>query len=374
MKTKTITCHDVYNHGASLQAYALQTHLREQGHESQIIDYKPPYLSQHYRLTAISSNRWGRNPIVLLLYILAKLPRRLLRLQRKRAFDRFREQYLTLTAQRYDSNEALKSAQLDADAIIAGSDQIWNSVLPNGRDAAFYLDFAEPSTLKISYAASFAAESVEPGFEGFVADKLKALDQISVRESSGVKLVEQLAGRRAQHVCDPVLLLNAQQWDSLAVPIDEGGYVLVYDFDVNPKIREIAERLAKAKGLKILALNEGLSYASSKYIHKGPQHFVSLIKGAEHVVTNSFHAIIFSLIYRRDIMVVPRSENLNARLENLMTSFGMVERYGVDPQNALSLKEIDYKAVWERLDVMISSSKRFLAESLASKNAASDAK
>lgn len=73
MKIKTITCHDVYNFGASLQAYALAAYLKECNHDVQIIDYKPEYLSRHYSLTAVTNPRFNR-PILRELYLLAKLP------------------------------------------------------------------------------------------------------------------------------------------------------------------------------------------------------------------------------------------------------------------------------------------------------------
>ena len=106
MKIKTITCHDVYNHGASLQAYALQNYLRSLGHEVEIIDYKPDYLSGHFNLWTVSSHY---DKFVLReLYLICKLPNRLLRLRRKKKFDEFTKRYLILT-KRYSSFKQLLS-------------------------------------------------------------------------------------------------------------------------------------------------------------------------------------------------------------------------------------------------------------------------
>ena len=137
MIIKTITCHDVYNLGASLQAYALQTYLQKQGHEVEIIDYKPDYLSGHFKLWGVYNPVYDK-PFIRLLYLLAKLPGRLMALRRKKAFDVFTKNYLHLT-RRYHSNDELKKDPPIADAYIAGSDQIWNTVFKNGRDPAFYL-------------------------------------------------------------------------------------------------------------------------------------------------------------------------------------------------------------------------------------------
>ena len=138
MQIKIITCHDVYNHGASLQAYALQTYIGLLGHSVEIIDYKPDYLCGDYQLWSVNNPAFDKllfKPF----YLLAKLPQRLYSLKRKWAFDHYTKQYLKLTAQCFHSNEELKLNPPLADIYIAGSDQIWNTLFQNGRDAAFYL-------------------------------------------------------------------------------------------------------------------------------------------------------------------------------------------------------------------------------------------
>ena len=137
MKIKTITCHDVYNHGASLQAFALQHYLQSIGHDVEIIHYKPPYLSGHYDLWKVSNSRYDK-PIIRLLYLMVKLPGRLKSLKRKRAFDAFTSQFLRLT-RRYDTIEALRNDPPHADVYIAGSDQIWNTAFRNRLEPAFYV-------------------------------------------------------------------------------------------------------------------------------------------------------------------------------------------------------------------------------------------
>jgi hypothetical protein len=98
MRIRTITCHDVYNLGAGLQAYALAAYLKAEGHDVQIIDYKPDYLSRHYQLGYVPNPRFDR-PLVRQAYLLAKLPGRMKALlgKRKKHFDLFRKQYLPVT-------------------------------------------------------------------------------------------------------------------------------------------------------------------------------------------------------------------------------------------------------------------------------------
>ena len=218
MIIKTITCHDVYNLGASLQAYALQTYLLRQGHEVEIIDYKPDYLSGHFKLWGVYNPVFDK-PFIRQLYLLAKLPGRLLALRRKKAFDDFTKKYLHLT-RRFHSNEELKKEPPMADAYIAGSDQIWNTVFKNGRDPAFYLEFAPKDNLRLSYAASLATKEIAEEYRPFVTQMLKNLDYVSVRESSSLSILQSLGRNDAEAVCDPVFLLSKEQWSDMCVDLE----------------------------------------------------------------------------------------------------------------------------------------------------------
>mgnify|MGYP000303002530 CR=1 FL=1 len=105
MKIKTITCHDVYNTGASLQTYALMKFLQGLNHDVEIIDYKPDYLSNHYKLFKISNQKYEKNIALKIIYLGLKLPERILKLKNKRTYDKFKKNYLNITSVRYESNE-----------------------------------------------------------------------------------------------------------------------------------------------------------------------------------------------------------------------------------------------------------------------------
>ena len=161
MRIKTITCHDVYNSGASLQAYALMRYLEELGNEVEIIDYKPDYLNNHYKLGIIANPKYEKNLMLKMIYLTLKFPGRVLALRKKIKYDHFRDNYLKVTKKRYISNSELKNNPPEADIFICGSDQIWNSKFNNGKDPAFYLDFAPQGKIKASYSASFATDRIE---------------------------------------------------------------------------------------------------------------------------------------------------------------------------------------------------------------------
>jgi hypothetical protein len=125
-KVLTITCHQVYNYGATLQQYALLEVLKELGYDAKTINYNPPYLSNHFKLWAVP-HTYQKNLFLKLAYISLKLPRRILSLKRKKSFDTFENKYLSILSKNYSSNEELKDDLPLADIYKCGSNQIWNS-------------------------------------------------------------------------------------------------------------------------------------------------------------------------------------------------------------------------------------------------------
>ncbi len=365
MKISTITCHDVYNYGASLQAYALQEYCKSLGCEYEIIDYKPDYLSQHFKLSAVANSRYD-HPFVKQLYLLAKLPERIHALKKKRLFDEFTRRFLLMSPTRYNSYEELEQNPPAADIYIAGSDQIWNTFFRNGYDRAFYLNFAPKSSRRISYAASFATDSIYGGAEEFVAQQLKNLDAISVRETSALQLLESLGRKNGQLVCDPVFLLSTDKWLKLLAncPKPKKDYIVVYDCEQSVPLRKIVMQLSSITGLPIhsLATTAG-HYAQRDLALGGPIVFLSEIASARYVVANSFHALAFSLIFKKDFFIANRAEQINTRMRDFLEFLGLSERLINSPQQA-STERIDFTPVNAKLSQLIQQSKQFISEQL----------
>jgi hypothetical protein len=366
MKIKTITCHEVYNHGASLQEYALLKYLESLGHEVETIHYKPPYLSNHFNLWRISNKRYN-NIVLKFIYLILKLPARLKSLKRKHAFDAFSLKYIKSTTKLYTSNEELKLDFPLADAYICGSDQIWNSFFENGKDPAFYLDFVPDNKLKISYAASFAIDYLEENIKQFVTKKVKRLNNISVRELSGKKILNELGFKNVSQVLDPVFLLEPKHWESL-IPLEKEKYkyIFIYDFDSNPLIKSMAEGYRKQFGWKIITVNQRINYADKNYFLKGPTTFLSLVKNAEFVMSNSFHAVAFSIIFKKDFVVFNRQDKINTRMRDLLDSVGLMQLLMEDETivNHHEINTIDYENVQNKLDALKAYSSEFLKKAL----------
>jgi len=364
MKIKTITCHEVYNHGASLQTYALQTYLETLGHDVKIIDYKPPYLSRHYNLWIVGNPFYYKYIILRIIYILLKLPNRLISLKRKRVFDKFTKKYLKITSQEYKSNEELKANYPKADVFIAGSDQIWNCLFPNGKDPAFYLDFVPKEKVKASYAASFAGSILGQEYHDMVRERVAYLDYVSVRESSGLEILKQVGIYNAKQVLDPVFLLDKTYWNELATEYYNEDYLFVYDFEGSDQIKTICLKIAKEHRLKIYSINCTSSYVDKKFIYSGPEIFLSLIKHSKYVVSNSFHGTAFALLFEKEFVVVERSEGINARMIDLLKNLDISERLITTYQ---PLGAINYSQVTIQIDNLVRKSKIYLNSVLSKK-------
>lgn len=361
MKIKTITCHEVYNHGASLQEYALLKYLNNDGHIAEAIHYKPAYLSGHFNLWGIGNTIYNL-PIIKQLYLLAKLPQRLLSLKRKKAFDQFHAQYIPTGKVKYISNAELKSNLPDADVFICGSDQIWNSFFQNGKDSAFYLDFVPDHKLKISYAASFAIDELDEIIKPFVKEKVNRLNHVSVRETSGIRILNDLGIKDVVQVLDPVFLLEKEHWMQFVFPVNE-AFIFIYDFDSNPTLKKMALEYKSKHDVKIFTVNQNIDYADKNFYYEGPETFLSLMNYAHFVFTNSFHSVAFSLLFEKQFAVFDRNEKINTRMRDLLDLFHL-NNLIKEPVDVERLNKINYQEIYIKLLEYNTTSKAFIKNAL----------
>lgn len=357
MRINTITCHNVYNFGASLQAYALATYLQSQEHDIQIIDYQPIYL-RHYRLTGVPNPRFDK-PFLREAYQIAKFSGRLfdrLTSKRKKAFDRFTAEYMLLTPVTYPDVATLRAAPPEADLYIAGSDQIWNPLFQNGKDPAFFLDFVPSNKRRVSYAASFAVECLDKQDADRMKPWLERLDAVSVRESSGISLLAEM-GISGTQVVDPVFLLSPNAWEKISALPPIQDYILVYDFDNSSTVKAIAQAISNKTGKKIVSLFP-TDWADVVWDDAGPREFLGAIQNAGIVLSNSFHATAFSVILQKDFYVINRVEGINARMKDLVCDLGLADRMICAVPADIS--SVDYSNAWPLLEKKVIASKDYL--------------
>jgi len=354
-KSYVATLHRALNFGAALQAYALQSSIAEVVGHAGIIDYGP-VVPDHAHYT---SGRALTKPAKLFLYALQIGEWR----KRARRFHAFQKARLSLT-ERYPDLAALQAADLAADALICGSDQIWNPRLPF--DPVFFLQFGSSSCRRIAYAPSFGTPEVAPHLLPRLRDYLSAFDALSCREKSGADLMENLTGREVFHAVDPTLFLEASAWKELAaqaetikVPED---YILVYGLEDSPVLAEAVLMAQRETKLPIVTLSVDLRRPRHPYSHlvrsAGPLEFLSLLLHARSVVTNSMHGTIFSLIFEKPALF-PRHETSGERIKDLFARLDIPNNspiVSVSVQDATRMRSLRQK--------LAAASRRFLEEAL----------
>ena len=361
MRIGIITLHCSYNFGSALQAYALQRVLTEMGHEATIIDYRSIDFD-HYQLFSL------RHPSVTraTLRNLGKFPAMV---ARRNAFNRFRDRYLKLTAEsyHYENPDRLNELQGDFDCFVCGSDQIWNLDMTGGADRAFFLSFAGDKR-RVSYAASLGHTSFKPeNFDrALVSDLLGKFDCISVREEESLPILQPLVDRKIEVALDPTLLLDENAYAALLSGDERtGDYIFVYMLRESPELISSTIELASLGGKKVLYVcDHDLPIPNgTNLLGVGPDTFLSLVANADCVLTNSFHAMIFSILEETPFRVFA-ADATASRIRDLLQKLGSPELCSAvacsDPVEAP-----DWEPLHCRISELREDSLRYLREALS---------
>lgn len=354
-KIGILTFHRALSYGALLQAYALQTKLFSLGIDNEIVDYSCDYMVKHYQRLF---RPMKGNPLKG--FVLNLLTANGIRKERKTR-DRFVQRYMKLS-QPYDAHSVAQAAQ-QYDVLITGSDQVWSPRCV-GFDPVYFLDFAAPQQ-RYSYAASIAVNTLPEELKDAYRRRLKDFSALSLREQSGAELVEQVVGRDdAQVHIDPTLLLKKEQWDELAPGrLVDGPYIFLFTVNKPKTIIDQALALSRKTGMPVIYLNKRHTRIEKEIRYMDAveaDQFVSLVKHASYVCTNSFHGTAFSVIYHKQFMVESETASgRNIRSEELLSRIGLSERiFSGD------IFAIDAQSDWEAVDACIGAERKRAEEYL----------
>lgn len=348
------------NYGGILQAYALQTVIEKMGHEVIVFDAK----------------RHDTNIIKLLL----KIPYRLLRnwtkhtnydiiqefhiMKREKNTSRFIKKYIH-TESISDISQVKES---QCKAIVVGSDQVWSPVHGAnicGSVINAFLPIEKDTNVKfISYAASFGKDAW--GYSAVEEQKCKELiqhfDAVSVREDSGVSLCKTYLEHDAMKVIDPTLLLDSNDYISklgIQNVSASKGNLLLYIINSTTEKNAIAKYVEDILSLKAFTVNSKVedsnsaTYTETEKIQPPVEEWVRGFYDADFVVTDSFHACVFSILFKKDFIVTGNAGRGNSRFDSLLKTFGLENRM-ISNANSTAIEEalknkIDYTSVYEIL-------------------------
>ena len=395
-KIALVTCYFQPNYGSQLQAFATQEAFVKLGleHETIMIDGLLPEINKakyKYFLSKILDVNTVKDKMATVRKLLAKKrnPEYARNLEvRYGMFRDFASNMFTLS-RKYDSKVQLGESAHDYAAFVVGSDQLW---LPSNIAADYYtLNFVPDDVCKIALATSFGISVLPEKYGRKAGEFLKRIDYVSVRETSGQKLVKQWADRDVPVVCDPTIMFDAEEWKK-AIGADGDGkrfangekYLFVYFLGNNPWEREIVKRVRKETGLKIVQIAHSDEYVKSDEgfadftpYNVGPREFVELIRDAEYVFTDSFHCSVFSMLNSKRFFTFPRYSNdgpasTNGRLYSLL-SLVKQEKRMVRKSDVFNVadrlkEEVDYKVVHGELDKLRQFTWNWLEKALKERN------
>lgn len=351
MKIRIITIHGIPNFGSVFQCYGLCKYLKDCGYDdTEVIDYNPSYYNKGNVKSYL-----GR----LLNYKNYKV--------RTKKFRRFIECNLCLTPKKYTTVDELKNEEFNADVYIAGGDQLWNVFHDSGNDPAYRLNYINGK--KISYATSMGQKNFPADELKKLADDIRDFSNIAVRESSSVALLES-QGLKATHVVDPVFLLPREDYEKVLVSVNQPKYLLVYLVTPSKLLEETINYLKNKYNLKVI-LCSGFQRKCTCDEHLkvlGPDEILSYIKNAEIVLSSSFHATAFSIMFQKQFYTILPDEHTNERIEDLLEKRGLSHRI-VKNNTAFDENfdaEINYFSINDYSD-LINKSKKYLQEALSGK-------
>lgn len=349
MKVGILTFNSGDNYGAVLQAYALGKFLEDEGHTVEVVDYRPAYLDRDFwpvpvpQLHGLSLmarilrlGKW----LALLPWSIGLIP---WRLARRSAFKKFAKKHLGLSKRLF-----LPGDNLDHyDAVIVGSDQIWNPAITEGGDHVFYENPpAGPAVRMIAYAASAGEE-----YDAAVKDErllagIQKFAAVSVRESPLANEIESVFCKPVATVLDPTLLVDPRLWRIPAEPPPCGHaapYILLYQVGDVAWARQVAAHLAKQRKARVVTIwsGYGLALPWQKSMRVSPLAFLGWMKHATCIVTSSFHGVALSVGLAKPFYCVSKSSVPDVRISELLGKMALNDRF-VPAGHLPTLSEIDY--------------------------------
>ncbi|MBP1573093.1 MAG: polysaccharide pyruvyl transferase family protein [Oscillospiraceae bacterium] len=348
MKIRIITIHGIPNFGSVFQSYALCEYLRSQGYDDvRIIDYNPKYYtSKSFRATIGRIINYGDYN------------------RRTRKFREFIEKNLPLTEKSFTEFDELKQCDFSADVYIAGGDQLWNVYHPCGNDDAYKLTWTAGK--KISYGTSLGQTGFTDKQIRELVSKISDFTAISVRESASVKMLRD-AGIESSHCVDPVYLIDSEKYHSFLKPVNQPPYLLVYLITPSEILNNTIKLLSEKYGLKVI-LCSGFSKkcVCDEFLKDlGPDEILSYIYNAEIVLSSSFHATSFSLIFQKQFFTILPDMHTNERILDLLSHRGLMHRIITDEEQLYDVYDthIDYSTL-KPYGAMIDASKEYLKGAL----------
>lgn len=335
MKIGILTASQTNNNGTDLQALGMQLLFSCAGAEAELINYHCKKLEENSKIVPSASIK-----------NFLKLP---VNLYNRNSHQKFRKKHFRYSNKEFDITNI---NEVEYDRIVVGSDQIWNLDI-TGNDLGFFLPFESSVAKKYSYAASIGKTDITEWQKKYgIAQHLDKFENVSVREESGVKALEEI-GVKARWDLDPLLMLPYDIWEKYAKKIQrKKPYVLLYLVEENTKARIWAKEYAKKNNLEVLMVNLGLRiFKGIKSVRFcSVEKWLWLMMNAECVVTNSYHGLSMAINFKTQVVLfeLQKSVQSNTRMLSLVKRFE-IEHCVVQKDIQFDNKKIDWDSTYKIL-------------------------
>lgn len=365
------------NYGSILQALALQQKL------NQYNDLQYEIICQFGKKATSVDNVFDKIKSVGLAEtckrVFWKVAFKGLRLRNKK-MQQFVDENLKVSNLQYNEHDIADSNKY-YDTYICGSDQIWNpDLVPT--DSMYWLPFVEKGKNKIAYAPSFGASTVSEKQKEQIKANLSTFKAVSCRENSGARTINLIIDeKKCEAVLDPTMLIERGFWDTISEnKIYNEKYIFAYMLRGTATQRKYIENIAREKNLKIVSIPfldyekidlYDLKFGDYKLWDADPAEFISAIRHAEYVFCDSFHCIVFSILYHRPFFVFPKvaangkvKESQISRMTDLLELAEIKNRILFDNEEADLDAEIDWNNSDKKIQKARCDSERYLEQAL----------
>ena len=314
-----ITRHAIPNYGSFLQTVASVQIFQEMGYDVKVLDYIPELEKpENLFIPMLNGSKFSSNPIKKLIYSIVRRPD-FWKMGSK--FREFQKKGLPLTKEYNDLSHPEKEL-LSYDLYVTGSDQVWGPIALSQYDENYFWKNFPTRGNYISFSSSFGKARFDGKTKKAYSEMLNKYRYMLVREDTAIGLLNEMHFDNCSQILDPTLIMPRELWKSYVEgeTCNYKDYILVYQVHDNPNMDQYVRALQKKTGKQVIRLSNSFAHIIriGKLVYlPSPKQFLSLIKNADYVVTNSFHATVFSLVFKKQFIIID-SGDTNTRISSLL--------------------------------------------------------
>jgi len=374
-KVGILTFHWANHFGATLQAWALNKLLIDMGYEAEIINFLSRLALVHSRVLKPSKlakkHLTSGNSLVKGAYRVALEPISYIynlknSMHKNSLFDYFRRCFMKVSSKAVNNINELKQECLKYDICLVGSDQVWNPDFLSYSDFAYLLPFRLEGVKKVAFSVSIATEDIPSVIRKLYKATLSDFSFISLREKTHCRLLSLLLGREVYNTLDPTLLVDIESYEAIMnkdMPLPYDKYILVYNLELS--ILPLARKLADTIKLPVIIYHKPRVHPITRkssfseyfktatfFSFEGPREFLTLLRNAELVITDSFHGTALSILFEKPLITAITTSKIKSRILDLLELFELKKRL-FTPRKALREiihEPIDYTHVRKLLN------------------------